>query len=677
MSHFAALARGSPWPSSEWLRRKVSQSALVMILLVAAYVRLSHPELSWFSTDQARDAHTALGIASGRSLPLLGVEVSGGRGHTWGPAYFYLIAIPFAMTRDPVVAVAFLSATSLAAIFMTYRLGRAFFGRAVGLLAAALVATYPLAVIESKALWNVAALPLFTTIFFHALFSLVVHGRSVMIIAAVTALSVLVQLHLSALSLVVVLALAIALFRPRMRGIHLVVGLGVLLALMLPYLVAQCLSGFADLRATASPSAQLSLRGPRELGALALRVVFASPDVVAGIPALHETRRPGLLLVLHRLEAWVFVFGLAFVGLKAVWRGARDGSYRGFVLVALGFAIPLVMVGALADTKPYYFNVTYPMPFLAAALVLSRGIDGIGRIAGARARRALCLGLAMIVALTVMVQIDFHRQLWRTIRITGAAAWTPGRLELMAIRYKADLARILAQEFGLDSIDSFRRLHGSRAQDWLEDKGYFFEWIRTAAPPRVAPTPSPSLRYAIVRDEAGGAPLHGRRIARTGPYTIVEYRPLIEYSTWQCAENPVDESRFRGHEAPVKWTPVQLPTAGLPQAAVYGLVPHRSWGSPSMTCRGTVSGSPPHGHRLLIVVSLRAATPGDRAVDAFYLNGAAIVARRVLAHSTFAAHNVDSVFDVSEYLRDGTNELVFRISSWTSRFDLDVYEIHG
>lgn len=261
------------------------------------------------------------------------MEIAGGPAHTWGPAYFYLIALPFAVSRDPTLAVAFLSATTVAAIVATYRLGLVFFGRGVGLLAAALAATYPLAVIEAKALWNVAPVPPFTVVFFYALCALVVQGRSVMIVPALASLAILVQLHLSALSLVVVLVLALALFRPRLRGIHLASGLGVLVALMLPYLVAQWLTGFADLRAAASSGGQLHAPGPLELGRLALRVLFASPDVVAGMPALNDTWRPGLLLALHRLEAWGLVLGLAFCGLTVVWRsvrrGGRDGSYPG------------------------------------------------------------------------------------------------------------------------------------------------------------------------------------------------------------------------------------------------------------------------------------------------------------------------------------------------------------
>src|SRR5262249_54472217 len=116
---------------------------LALILVVAAYGRLSHPELTWVSVDQARDVSTALGIVSGRAFPLVGVEVAGGPAHAWGPAYFYLIAIPFAVSGNPSFAVGVLGAVSLAGVFMTYRLGAVFFGRAVGLLAASLLSTYP------------------------------------------------------------------------------------------------------------------------------------------------------------------------------------------------------------------------------------------------------------------------------------------------------------------------------------------------------------------------------------------------------------------------------------------------------------------------------------------------------------------------------------------------------
>ena len=166
----------------------------------AAYARLPEGELGWFVFDQGRDAYTARAIASGQSLPLLGPEVQGGPAHTWGPLYFYVLAIPFAFSSDPAVALVFVSAIGLASVFLTYRLGRAFFSLEVGLIAAALFATYPLPVIESRAISNVGLLPFFTVLFFHSLLSLVVHQRSAMIVPVLLCVGALVQIHLAAIS---------------------------------------------------------------------------------------------------------------------------------------------------------------------------------------------------------------------------------------------------------------------------------------------------------------------------------------------------------------------------------------------------------------------------------------------------------------------------------------------
>ena len=642
-------------------RRAVTLTAVAVVLLLAAYVRLSHPELAWFGVDQARDTQAALDIVAGRSFPLLGVELTGGPGHTWGPAYFYLIAIPFAVSRDPVVAVAFLGALGVASLVLTYRFAVLFFGRAVALLSLALISTYPLAVIESKALWNVAPVPLFAVVFFHALFSLTVHRRSVAIIPALAVLGVLLQFHLSAISLVVVLVLALVLFRPPLRALHLGLGLGLTLALLLPYLLAQWLTGFEDLRAATSPAtARLHLRGSIEVVELAVRVLFASPDLVGGMPALQKTWRPDVVLGLHRLEAWSLVAGLAFVGLAAVSpflrRRRPDGHHRSVVLVALGFAVPLVALTARAYILPYYFDVTYPLPFIASALALGRAVEWAGAIAGPGVRRAAWSAVAVVAAATMVSQVDFHRRLWREIQTTGTIVWTPGALELMPIRYTAELTRIFVENFGVDPTRIAERLHGSWSRDLLEAKGHFVE--RTIA------VTSREYHYVIIRDEVGAAPVQGRRIARAGPYTVVEYLPLIEYSTWKCNDHPRD---------PSEWAPVEIPTTGSPVGSMSGLLPARRWRSPTVACQGAMSAGGPRPLR--IVVSLHALGPGDRRVDSFHLNGVPVTADRIRLHSTFAAHNTDMVFNVGDHLRPGPNALAFRIFSDPPQFDLDVHEI--
>ena len=221
---------------------------------------------------------------------------------------------------------------------------------------------------------------------------------------------------------------------------------------------------------------------------------------------------------------------------------------------------------------------------------------------------------------------------------------------------RVPLGRICALLQGIGTA-VLHRLHGSWARDLSEAKGHFVD--------RETPgEPAHAYHYAIVRDEAGAALVQGSRIVRAGPYTVVEYLPLIEYSAWKCTDHP---------HGSLEWAPVHIPTAQAPVNTMSGLAPARRWRSPTVACQGTMSASGPRP--LLIVVSLRAMGPGDRRVDAFHLNGVPLIADHVRFHSTFIAHNLDMVFNVGVHLRPGTNALALRIFSQPPQFDLDVHEI--
>ena len=98
------------------------------------------------------------------------------------------------------------------------------------------------------------------------------------------------------------------------------------------------------------------------------------------------------------------------------------------------------------------------------------------------------------------------------------------------------------RDLGADRQGVFRRAHGSRFQSLSEDKGYFFDWMVEGSGGERAPSPMP--HYVLIRDENLGGAVRGRRIAIVGPYTLVEYVPLIDYSSWRCAHD-VGSSWFR------------------------------------------------------------------------------------------------------------------------------------
>src|SRR2546428_9221921 len=73
---------------------------LTTIVAVGAVVRFYRLDLTWFFLDHVRDVSTATAIAAGTSFPLLGPRVGWAEAYL-GPLYFYLLAIPFSIARDP------------------------------------------------------------------------------------------------------------------------------------------------------------------------------------------------------------------------------------------------------------------------------------------------------------------------------------------------------------------------------------------------------------------------------------------------------------------------------------------------------------------------------------------------------------------------------------------------
>jgi len=655
--------------------------ALAAILLAGAYARLPEGDLGWFVFDQARDAYTASAIASGQSLPLLGPEVQGGPGHTWGPLYFYILAIPFSFSGDPAVALVFVSAIGLASVFLTYRLGRAFFSVEVGLIAAALFATYPLPVIESRAISNIGLLSFFTVLFFHSLLSLLVHRRSAMIVPVLLCVGALVQIHLAAVSCFAILAVALACFRPRIRLIHLAAALAGLFLLLSPYLTAQVRDGFRDVTALLSyAQGQFRPRAPGQLGLLAAQFFFTSPDVVAGFRDLIPGWRADVFQFLHMAEAGLLALGAAWVvGVVLVrWlRRPQECAFAAHALLALWLAVPFVIVGAGASIRLYHFDVIYPAPFLAGGIVLSRlGGALAGRMASAR-RPLIAACVAAFVAATVLSQLDFHHRFRQAIRAAGAIRWSDGGsqppYELIPITYHASLVRALVKDMGADRQGVFRRTHGSRFQSLSEDKGYFFDW--TVAGSRKDRAPSPTSHYALIRDEHLGEAVRGRRTAIVGPYTIVEYVPFVDYSSWRCAHDI--GPNWSGPGAPEdrgSW-PLSFPTTEPPNQATYGAARFREWEAATVYCRGELVLDQPRPLGASLVISQRMSGVQPAKIVELYVNGTPAPLLRSVAHATLTIVYRDAIFDVGGQLQPGRNVVAFRVAGPGRAFDLDVYEI--
>ncbi len=660
-----------------FMRARIADSlSVAAVLAVGAYVRLAHPDLTWFTYDQARDAYVASGIAAGRSLPLMGVEVGGGPSHTWGPLYFYLLAVPFALSPDPSVAVLALGVLTVASLWLTYRLGNAWFGAPTGVFAAALSTAYPRIVMVEGGLTNVAPVPLFTLLFFLCVFRLSAECRSVMIIPALAALAALVQFHLSTLALAVVLVLAIALFRPSVRPGHACAGLGLALALTAPYVVAQAGHGFHDLRAfLAQMAGQTGGRAPQELLGVARGVFWEFPDLmISSVSGVAGTWSGTLGRLASTVETSLIALGVAFACgaalVRSVRRHLRGPRQVAYVLLALWLVVPFLVIAQKAELAANHFELLYPAMFLAAAALSSTAIAWIDARAAPRVATCARLAICMAVAAIIVAQVQFQRQVWAAIETSGVMAWEPGGpisgpFELMPIRHRRDVTRALVDRLGVDRQAYFHHVHGSRFRDLLDDKGYFFG---TTSP---APRTSGQAPRHYVLDRSNPPSNHVSPSAiAVGPYVLTPYTPLIDYAAWRCADDRVAPPGPQG----AGWIAIRFPTAREPLGAVYGPTPLRSWRSLPVRCRGSMARADREDARIEVVVSLRMPAAHSHWVAEFRINEERLPAAHTADHAAIGAHTRDSHFHVGDRLHSDRNDIDLLIDGRGLDFDLDVYE---
>jgi 4-amino-4-deoxy-L-arabinose transferase-like glycosyltransferase len=660
---------------------------LIAILIVAGWARLTGPDLGWFMMDQARDAAAALKIAEGTSFPIVGPVARGL--YALGPLYYYLIAVPFLFSKDPAAAVLFIGLLNSVSVYLTYRLGREFFSPTVGLIGAALYAVFPMTIVSSKAMWNPGLVPFFTVIALYSLFHFVVAGRPWGLTVTLAALGCLLQLHLSALALVLLLVVVLALFRPSIPWRHALVGLGLASVLFAPYAVFEATRGFQGIAdALRFFGKERALEGSRpwmEIAWKALQAPFTIPIRMAEASGAGMTR--SVLNSVQYSELALVVIGLLWLLGSSLGRWRRDERIpKPYALLILWMVVPLV---ALAQKKQalmwYYFDLLYPSQFLVAGIL----VDGIQRTivqhGGSRgARRAIAWSAGLLVALIVSTQALFLESLRRDILEHGSLRlpteiglrfpdplwWIreKGFIELMPDRYKRELTAAILADSPMDEVSFYLTVHGSAFEDLIEDRGYFYHALHRDG------TARGETHYALVRARDCPAGIDGA-FRKTGPFRLVRYRPLVQYAFWRYSHEP-RPGWFTSDLDDSSWALARLPARNLPDLSEYAQTPLESWGKSPVYYRGRLiaEGAVDDLH---LVVTLRDLPPDEHRhrLGAFYLNGRRLQPVVVRSYLTAMTRSTEAVVAVGSVLEQGPNVVAFEVEGGHPSFDLDVYEI--
>lgn len=148
-----------------------------LIVILAAFLRLYRiGDYMTFLGDEGRDVLIAKGILEGH-FTLLGPRASAADFFT-GPIYYYFMA-PFLWLfhLDPVGPAVGIALLGIATVYLTYKVGKYFFGATAGLLAASLYAVSPLVISYSRSSWNPNPMPFFSLLILFFLYRAIV-GRS-------------------------------------------------------------------------------------------------------------------------------------------------------------------------------------------------------------------------------------------------------------------------------------------------------------------------------------------------------------------------------------------------------------------------------------------------------------------------------------------------------------------
>jgi 4-amino-4-deoxy-L-arabinose transferase-like glycosyltransferase len=432
-------------------------AALTAVLVVSAWLRLSHLDLVEFKSDEALICKiTADMLDQGR--PATHGLVSG-TGLTNSPMFAYLLLLPAAISRDPAFLTAVIAIANVAAIGLVYLFASRRWGLGVGWWAALLMGTAPWAVIYSRKIWAQDVLPIMTVC---ALFGLLrlLDGEKKRILAVFLLAGVATMTHLSGACAVITIIVCLAVYRPQLSWKRLGVACSALLLLSSPYLVYQARHGASD-----RELAGRYLKGgitPRRLQPSLADIAGTGLNIVndfgmermLGTPPSERTpkvgsRRPGS--VLGRAVTVLAVVALLVQLVRRVRRRARGDdrpsrlSRRDYTVLALWLLVPVALYW-LAGIRVYthYFIITLPVPFVAVALLLEDARRAAGRLRGALVRN---LAQAVPIAVGLAMAGSGLLSTWQLHQYLDRNGGAPGSYGV-ALRHKAAAVEHIVAEAG-------------------------------------------------------------------------------------------------------------------------------------------------------------------------------------------------------------------------------------
>ncbi|BCX04047.1 MAG: hypothetical protein KatS3mg053_1985 [Candidatus Roseilinea sp.] len=351
--------------------RRAEWFAFILVMGLAAFLRLHRLDLIDVRFDEASAPQLALSITRGNWLP---VAPFSGSVANHPPVYLYLLALPYMFTRDFMVIAAYRALLDLVAIGLCWWLCRRLFSPRVAFVACLLFAVAPWAVQFARRTW-LAPMPMFSTLLLFGLLEAIRRRNPWGWAIAGWGLALSVGSHLAALYLIPVALVAPLIGRTTLRPIPGFVGALPLVALAGAYLGFDAGQEFRNVRGLLGATS-----GPATVSLDALRFTLwlsggtHLSDLTGGAFPLWREQTPAALAWIDAMQMALLVVGASMlVGQLA----RRPPVYPAATVAVLLVWLVLPIALQIRTSRPlqlHYFTAFYPASFVVMALGLDIAI---------------------------------------------------------------------------------------------------------------------------------------------------------------------------------------------------------------------------------------------------------------------------------------------------------------
>lgn len=352
-------------------------ATLALIVIVGILLRVAWPTLAEFKLDESTVARRALSIAYEGDRPSVGVPASvSGLSHM--PLNLYLMALPLRLWNDPTGAVIFSGLLEGVGVLACYLVARAYLGRRAGLIAAALFACNPWAVLYARKIWSLEK-PLFVMGFIAPLLATFARKRPWVFPLACLGYAALWGLHSASLIFVPIFGLTLLLYRDALAWKPLLVGGALFTLAVSPYLYHDATHSWSNLRTLLAYG---GTPGEFSLNALYYPLMISTAHGIAGMAGPYHTIIRQSVLPLWNVNWLVMGSVLVALGyaLHQALRAADPTRRRFFTILLLWFTIPVAQqLRPSTPTYPHYFVLHYPLQFLLLAALADAALTRFPR----------------------------------------------------------------------------------------------------------------------------------------------------------------------------------------------------------------------------------------------------------------------------------------------------------